>query len=173
MATVVVVVAAFLLVVHRMAGAASLEGDRKSRGCRLVIATDYTIVIVRDYMTVIARDYMTVIARDYMAVVERDCMIAVVGSFGRRDSADVVDRRRVVSGLDFDRNFAAQAEAEAGDIEYVRCRWAGTKWAVPLRYILLQACYVANSQNSLPAIEYLVSTPFILTSSAQESTYRS
>lgn len=141
-AVVVAAAAAFLLVLHRMAGAASLAGVRKSQGCRLVVA--------RDYMAVAARDYMTVIARGYMIVVERDCMIAVGGSFGRKDSADVVDMR-VVSGLHFDHNFAAGAEA--ADIEYVWCRWVGTKSAVPLRCILLRVCYVVNSQNFLLAID--------------------
>lgn len=149
-AAAVAAAAAFLLVVHRMAGAASLEGGRKSRGCRLVVARDYMTVAARCYMTVIATDCMIVIARDYMIVVERYCMIAVGGSFGRKDSADVVDMREV-SGLHFDHNFAAGAEA--GDIECVWCRWVGTKLAVPLRCILLRVCYVVNSQNFLLAID--------------------
>jgi len=149
-AVVVAAAAAFLLVLHGMAGAASLAGVRKSQGCRLVVARDYMAVAARDYMTVMARDYMTVIARGYMIVVERDCMIAVGGSFGRKDSADVVDMR-VVSGLYFDHNF--DAGAGAADIEYVWCRWVGTKSAVPLRCILLQVCYVVNSQNFLLAID--------------------
>ena len=130
---------------RRMAAAAAVAAD--AAVAFLLMVRSRQAVVVR--MAGVASLEAGRMSLGCMRAVERDCRTVVGSSFGRRGSADVVDRRTEVSGLDSDHSFA---EAGAGGIAYVRCRWVGTKLEALLQCILLWACYVANSQNSLPVI---------------------